>query len=231
MKKEKSAQQKIFEKRGMFLKIGYAISIGMVILAFQWKGKETKPDNQFKFEETTFFSQFDIRTKQKEPETKVIRKEEVIKKIEDINVIEVEKTKEIIDTDYQDPLDFKDMPAIKGEEGIIENDVINDSIHRNVEVPPEFIGGKEAMYKFLKDNLKFPKEEKMLGIAGTVKVLFVIDEYGSVTNIEIARSSTRNFDKEATRVIGLMPKWKPAMQQGHKVKVYYMIPIKFGINH
>jgi periplasmic protein TonB len=230
MKNEKSAQQKVFEKRGMFLKIGYAIAIGMVILAFQWKGKETKPDKTFKFEETTFFSEISIRTKQKEPVEKKIKHEEVIKKIDEIIVIEVKKEETSPVDDFKNPFDF-DMDDLPGETGVISTTEVNDSTYRRVEIPPEFIGGPKAMYDFLKKNLKFPAQEQDLGLTGAVKVVFVIDKDGSVINTKVDIQSYRNFNKEAIRVIESMPKWKPGMQQGRKVKVYYQITIRFGNEH
>ena len=38
------------------------------------------------------------------------------------------------------------------------------------------------------------------------------------------------LDKEALRVIGLMPKWKPGKQRGKAVRVRYTQPVLFRLN-
>ena len=37
------------------------------------------------------------------------------------------------------------------------------------------------------------------------------------------------LDKEALRVIGTMPKWKPGMQRGKPVRVKYTVPVMFRL--
>ena len=37
------------------------------------------------------------------------------------------------------------------------------------------------------------------------------------------------MDKEAVRVMKLMPKWKPGMQNGKTVRVKYSLPISFRL--
>jgi len=33
------------------------------------------------------------------------------------------------------------------------------------------------------------------------------------------------------RVVGMMPKFKPGMQNGHPVRVQYVLPFKYRLNH
>ena len=98
---------------------------------------------------------------------------------------------------------------------------------RFAEEMPEFPRGMEEMYKFLSDNLVYPKEAKENGIQGTVIVEFVIDTSGKVSNAKVIVPLYPECDKEALRVIQEMPNWKPAKHQGKPVAIYYNLPIRF----
>ncbi len=99
-----------------------------------------------------------------------------------------------------------------------------------VETMPEFPGGEKAFYKFLSDNIKYPEKAKKDGIQGRVFVNFIVESDGSVTNVKILRGVSSELDNEAIRVVKMMPKWKPGVQRGEKVRVTYNIPIKFTLD-
>lgn len=99
-----------------------------------------------------------------------------------------------------------------------------------VESMPEFPGGQQAMMKFLADTIKYPVIAQENGIQGRVVCQFVIEKDGRVTDIKVVRSSgDASLDKEAVRVIGIMPRWKPGRQRGRPVRVKYTIPINFRL--
>ena len=81
--------------------------------------------------------------------------------------------------------------------------------------------------KFIQDNLKYPNTESC--VQGRVIVRFIVTKTGSIENIEVVRSLEPSFDKEAVRVIKLMPKWIPGKQNGVNVSVYFTLPINFKI--
>ncbi len=97
------------------------------------------------------------------------------------------------------------------------------------EVMPEFIGGKEAMMKFLQKKIKYPAAAMRIGIDGTVFVRFVIDKDGNVISAEVIRGIHEALDKEAKRVISLMPAWKAGRQNNNPVAVRMVLPIKFQV--
>ncbi len=90
---------------------------------------------------------------------------------------------------------------------------------------PEFPGGEKALQRFLLKNLRFEFDEMQPGSRVDIRCRFVVDKEGNVTGIEIIKSGTADFDKEVTRVMGKMPKWKPGFQNGRNVAVYFTIPI------
>ena len=58
---------------------------------------------------------------------------------------------------------------------------------------------------------------------------FVVNEEGRVVDVEIIRGISTDCDKEAARVIALMPLWKPGMQNKMAVAVRMILPIKFKL--
>ena len=94
---------------------------------------------------------------------------------------------------------------------------------------PEFPGGSDAMMDFITDNLDYPMAEKKANIQGTIMMQFIVERDGSLSEIKAIKSVDKgeNLVKEATRVIKMMPKWKPGMQDLHTVRVYKNIPFYF----
>lgn len=80
-------------------------------------------------------------------------------------------------------------------------------------------------------NKKFNTElAGELGLSGRqrINVIFKIDKTGSIVGIR-ARAPHPGLEKEAARVIGLLPKMKPGKQRGKAVTVPYSLPIIFQV--
>jgi protein TonB len=93
---------------------------------------------------------------------------------------------------------------------------------------PEFQGGNKALIKFISDNLKYDSIAMCYnGVEGRVTLKFLIHEDGSVSDIVVVRSLDPALDKEAIRIVRLMPKWIPGKQNGELCTVWYNLPIQF----
>ena len=98
--------------------------------------------------------------------------------------------------------------------------------HHVVETSPEFPGGIEALFKFIAENINLPAEI----VCDQCRTIcqFVVEKDGSISNVQVVRSSGDDFlDKEAVRVLSIMPKWKPGEQQGKIIRTSYTIPINW----
>ncbi len=106
-----------------------------------------------------------------------------------------------------------------------------ETIERIVSIMPEYIGGENALFKYLRDNLEFPEEAREINKSGKVNIAFVVEKDGSITNLKILSCSELGvgFESEAIRVISQMPVWKPGIQDGRKVRVLFSIPINFKL--
>ena len=100
---------------------------------------------------------------------------------------------------------------------------------RFAEKMPEYVGGMEAMYSFLKNELQYPEVARNNNIQGTVLLEFVIERDGSVSNVKPLVSLYPECDAEAIRVVKKMPKWKPGEQMGKPVRCYFNLPIRFTL--
>jgi len=95
-------------------------------------------------------------------------------------------------------------------------------------IPPQFVGGERALTSFFENNLRFP-----IGFYGrrprfgTVLVSFVVEKDGSISNARVIHSITPYLDREALRVIRMMPRWIPAKVYGKPVRFYYVMPVGF----
>lgn len=58
---------------------------------------------------------------------------------------------------------------------------------------------------------------------------FVINKDGEPVDFKIARRVDPLLDREAIRVLQLMPNWKPGTQRGKPVSVEYTVPINFQL--
>ena len=92
-----------------------------------------------------------------------------------------------------------------------------------------FIGEKEALNLYLIRNINYPKEQDTF--QGGIYVTFIIDTLGFIKNEciykHIFSEELTPIEKEVLRVIREMPQWIPAEQDGKKVNMRIILPLKF----
>jgi TonB family protein len=89
-----------------------------------------------------------------------------------------------------------------------------------------FPGGEDVWVNFLKRNLHPPSELKA-NEKKVVQVQFIVNEDGSIKEVEIVQSAGPSFDKEVIRVLKRMPYWKPAVENGRRVNTLITKSITF----
>ena len=152
----------------------------------------------------------------------------VVAKAEEV-VEEPPKIKEIVDkklgaeTIKGDPdAELTVEPVGNGQKDIVQedNNIYNTA---GIEVKPDFPGGLEKFYSFVRKNFNAPEDEDFPG--GKVFVKFVVEKDGSLTDIQVIRDAGYGTGKEAVRLLKSSPKWTPGEQNGKKVRVQYSLPI------
>lgn len=119
---------------------------------------------------------------------------------------------------------YKDADSVQDPRNISDNTIYNTA---GVEVKPQFPGGMDQFYKFVAENFKTPKVEKL---AGKIYVTFVIEIDGSITGMKVLRDIGYGTGEEAIRVLKLSPKWLPGQQNGKTVRCTYSLPISVQTN-
>ena len=106
----------------------------------------------------------------------------------------------------------------------------NSEIYEICEKSPEFPDGMTALMKYLATNTHYPDDAREKNIQGRAIIGFIVKSDGSISEIKVVKSSgNESLDKEAMRVVNLMPKWKPGTQGGKNVNVRFCLPIMFRL--
>lgn len=106
-------------------------------------------------------------------------------------------------------------------------DTIN--VYDCVEQMPFFPGGSQKLKEFIEENLRYPKELEETCVQGRVIVRFIVERNGKLSNVKVVKSVHPALDKEALRIVKLMPRWIPGRQNGITVRVKFYIPIIFRL--
>lgn len=224
MKKTEKPKNTLEQLRGVFFQVGLIISCGITLVAFEWTtpvyiadlpNPVIELEGDFELAPITYSSVPD------KPEVKMEQKK-----------IDPTQIKIVVDpvepTDPTDPV-VDPNPQFNPDEWKEVEKKEEDVPVLGAGVMPKFQEGDAAIFKFLAENLKYPKMAIENQIQGTVLLRFIVGKNGKVRDIEILRSVNKMLDEEAVRVVQQMPDWTPGRQHGKPVSVYYTLPIKFTL--
>lgn len=93
----------------------------------------------------------------------------------------------------------------------------------------EFTGGMMKQIEFMMQNLKYPKEAEKDGASGTVRVHFIVEKDGTLTDVKVPDSVHPALDAEGIRLVKSMPKWTPAKVKGKTVRSKMILPVQFRL--
>ncbi|MGY8932053.1 MAG: energy transducer TonB [Flavobacteriales bacterium] len=213
---KKNPKISLENKKAMFFQIGLAITLIVVLIAFEWKSYDKSNYNLGNLNLDDMEEEIIPITRQEvKPPPPPPPPPEIIEIVED--EVEIEKELEIEETETD-------------EDEIVEIEEDDEEFFMVVENMPEFPGGDLGLMKFIQKNVKYPAIAKEYNITGKVYVSFIVDKQGKVTNVKIVRGVDKNLDAEALRVVSLLPKYKPGKQRGKSVRVMFTIPINFTLN-
>jgi periplasmic protein TonB len=225
MELKKAPKADMESKKNVFFMIGLVLSLGIVLLAFEWTAKPSKADslgsmNALDVEEEIIpiTREQEIKPPPPPPPPKVV---EVLNIVDDDMDIDDELE---INTEADEHTLINVAPVISAQP---EEEEEEAQVFFIVEDMPEFPGGEMALRTYIANAIKYPVIAQENGIQGKVYVTFVVGKDGSVSNASIARGVDPSIDKEALRVVNTLPKWKPGKQRGKPVNVSYTVPINF----
>jgi protein TonB len=158
---------------------------------------------------------------------------EVIEVVEDEEEVE-ETVIESTETDQEEEIEVEEIEI----EEVVEDVEVPFAVIENVpEYPGCERGSNAEKRKCMSDKIAKFVQRKFntdlagdLGLSGRqrISVIFKIDKNGNVVGVR-SRAPHPRLEKEAARVINMLPKMKPGRQRGKPVIVPYSLPITFQV--
>lgn len=223
MEVKKSPEADIERQRRAFRRIGFIISCGLILSAFEYQVFEKK------IEAVTTIANNDLKEEEiidippppppaaPPPPPPVVAE---IEKVEDDK--KVDENIVFVETDPNDKIEIVDVQV--KEEPVVE------TIFDVVEEQAEFPGGTAKLYEYLGQNLKYPAMAREAGVQGKVYVQFVVFKDGNIGDVKVIRGIGSGCDEEAIRVVKSMPKWTPGKQRKVPVSSRFTLPIVFRLS-
>ena len=221
MQAKKNLLYNLESKRVQLFFLGLLCSCAVVLTAFEWRtfDREIIP-GELVFTDYLPMEPIPPVPPQKKNELSAPKKQQIEKFI---LVDEMREQEELffpeMETEQPEIIEIEDMA-----EHVPEPEIKNWA-----EVMPSFPGGDQALYAFLRANLRYPPKARDAGIQGAVWIQFVVDKEGKISEIEILRGIGGGCDEESIRVLQAMPTWTPGRQAGRNVAVRYKMPLKYTL--
>jgi protein TonB len=93
----------------------------------------------------------------------------------------------------------------------------------------EYPGGAGQWQQFLAKNLHYPERAKNRDIQGQVRIFFIVDGVGKISDPYIFKSAEYSLDQESLRIIKNSGTWDPALKEGIPVKSYKVQPLNYRL--
>lgn len=226
MEVKKSPKADLEGKKTTWMLVGYVIVLAFMFVAFEWTKRDIVIDTSQALSDLVFEEEIVPITEQKQevapPPPEAPAAAEILNIVDDKADVEESVVASTEDTGQK--VEVKYVPV-----KVVEEEPEEQTIFEVVEQMPDFPGGMGALMQFLSKNIKYPTIAQENGTQGRVIVQFVVNRDGSIVDPRVVKSVDPYLDKEALRVIGTMPKWKPGMQRGKPVRVKYTVPVMFRL--
>lgn len=152
------------------------------------------------------------------------------KTIEQLNVVE-EEAEELNDDELMP--DGADIEEKTTDEDEVRPDINKEELDADdrkvLEQLPEFPGGAVALMKWLTKNLSYPETARRRKLQGKVVTQFIVNADGSLSDLKVVEPVDPALDREALRVLRMMPAWKAGQQDGRPCRTMVCIPIVFKL--
>ncbi|MDO1512081.1 energy transducer TonB [Maribacter confluentis] len=235
MKPKKNPQQDLNKKSATYFVFGLLIVLTMAYVALEWKTFDqsvydevgmNKPDLDI-IEDAPIF-QLVVPPPPKPPvlpvEIEIVDDNDPVEETEVI-AIEVNTDTEVVDISEFNVIDPDEDDEVKVIWKTIEEVPIFPGCEKETDKRACF---NEMMQKHIKKNFRYPELAQEMGQQGRVNTQFVINNDGSISNIQ-KRGPHELLEKEAVRILSKLPNMSPGKQRGRAVQVSFSIPITFKL--
>lgn len=233
MQNRKTPKANLENKRGIFMLSGLLFAILIMVVAINWKSYEKSVMDLGKVDFELEDDLAIVTEREQKPPPPPPPPPDIIEVVEDEVELEEELEMEETETDEEEIIE------------IIEEEEETDEVFSFavVEDKPIFPGCEgmsnkveqtnclnQKIAEHIRANFRYPPMAKDMGVQGRVYVQFTINKQGKISDATVVRSADKNLDKEALRIVNLLPKMTPAKQRGKPVSVAYTVPIAFKLS-
>ena len=237
MESKKTSKADLNEKRGTFFVLGIILALSLLFVSLEYTSKEFDSflEDEYLDDLAQDFELLPSMDEEEELET-ASPQERTTVLTENIKVTE-EVPSEIDNTSIPTPLIeqevTEDMTNEKETDEQTPPNVAEQAEEpiqfRIVEQYPEFPGGMTEYMKWLTRNLRYPDIARSQKIQGKAVVQFIVNQDGTIADAKVVKSVNPHLDREAMRVIRMMPSWKPGIQDNKPCKTMIAVPIVFKL--
>ena len=227
MEVKKSPKADLESKKTSNLLVGAILTLAVLFVGFEWSERDKKVTTDTGLQEVLFEEEIIPITEQEQPKQappppEAPKVEEVLEIMDNDSKVE-ESTIQASD-DTQAAVEVKYTPV-----EVEEEEVEEEQIFTIVEEAASFPGGIGECMKWLGKNIKYPTISQENGVQGRVIVQFVVNRDGTIVDAKVVRGVDPYLDKEALRVVNMMPKWQPGKQRGKAVRCQFTLPVQFRL--
>ena len=233
MEIKKTPQADMEQRRTTGFLLGLILVLALCYVALEWNATETGDDE---------IDPIDLTDLMHETEMVPMSNEEIITQLEEKQPSEKGEKLNIVDDDVEvDPHEeemtnddeqlLKELEEQQEDKALasLEVDPQNPLNFHVVEDLPQYPGGAVEFLKWLTRNLRYPTLARERKTQGKVVAVFYVEKDGSITGIKITKSLSPECDREALRVLRLMPNWQPGIYHDEPCRTKVQIPIVFKL--
>lgn len=234
MEQKKTQRADMERRRTTGFLLGLTFVLALLYIALEWNSNDSGGD----------FNPLDLQDLVHESELVPMSNEETIAQMQQEKSADKAEKLRLVDDDVELPSpeenhegeDDDDETLLEQLEeeqdkpleamGVDPNNPLNFHIAEDL---PQFPGGAVEFMKWLTKNLRYPHNARRMKVQGKVVAVFYIEKDGKVTGIKVTQSLSPECDREALRVLRMMPDWQPGIQNDKPCRTKVSIPIVFKL--
>ena len=231
VKKSTYADLERFRPMAFLLGLVVATAAFIVALEFSFSDRDDLFDADFLdeiAEDMEFMPPMEENIPLPEPETQTPSQTDQIKVVEEARPAEMESEAEQKPEEILTETELEEK-TLEDEEEVVPFKEEEVKMMNEVDRLPDFPGGMAQLMKWLTKNLTYPEMAKARQISGRVVVSFIINSDGTVDDAKLLNTVDPMLDREALRVVKMMPKWNPGLSGGKACRTLVHMPVVFKL--
>ena len=239
MEQKKTQRADIDQRRTTGFLLGLIFVLALFYVTLEWNaftGNDSfiPLDMNEMVHESELFPMSNVETMSQMTEKKQIEKVEQLRVVDD-NVEVSEPEDEELEGEAEGDDDealLKELEQSMDDDmalaslGIDPNNPLNFHVAEEL---PQFPGGAVEFMKWLTKHLRYPDRARQQKVQGKVVAVFYVEKDGNISGINVTQALQPDCDREVMRVLRMMPKWKPGIQNDRPCRTKVCIPVVFRL--